>query len=164
MIGDNECHTLVKHHLSPTKKLNLYLKRKNIARICSHNKDGTTHAAPVSYIYMNGQIVIGSIASSRKTRNIRRNNDVTVLIDTERGQGILIYGKAELDYENVDQLAVLVWEKALPTYPKDKVERLVQAYLDKVKYVIVKIKPQRIVTFDYTKDDVYNNLVQTYLR
>jgi len=109
------------------------LKENNIARICSHNKDGTIHAAPVSYIYMNAQIVIGSIASSRKTRNIRRNNDVTVLIDTEHGQGILIYGKAELDYENVDQLAVLVWEKALPTYPKDKVEGLVQAYLDRVK-------------------------------
>jgi len=140
------------------------LKENNVARICSHNRDGTIHAAPVSYIYMNGQIVIGSIASSRKTSNIKRNNNVTVLIDTERAQGILVYGKAELDYENVDELAVLVWEKAFRTYPRDKVERLVQAYLDKVKYVIVKIKPQRIVTFDYTKDDVLNNLVKTYLQ
>lgn len=146
-----------------SEEIESLLKENNIARICSHNKDGTIHAAPVSYIYMNGQIVIGSIASSRKTRNIRRNNDVTMLIDTERGQGILIYGKAELDYENVDQLAVLVWEKALFTYPKDKVERLVKAYLDIVKYVIIKVTPQSIVTFDLTKDDVYSKLVKTYL-
>jgi len=111
---------------------------------------------------MNGQIVIGSIASSRKTRNIERNNNVTVLIDNEKGQGILIYGRAKVEYDNVYQTALSVWEKAYHT-SRDKVERLVKAYLDTVKYVIVKIKPRRIVTFDYTKDDVYNNLVKTYL-
>jgi len=139
------------------------LKENNVARICSYNEDGTIHAAPVSYRYMNGQIVIGSIVSSRKTRNIKRNNNVTVLVDTERVQGILIYGKAELDYDNVYQLMVSLGEAAFRA-PRDKVERFVQAYLDKVKYVIVKITPQRIVTFDYTKDDVYNNLVKTYLK
>jgi len=140
------------------------LKRNNVARICSYNRDGTIHAAPVSYRYMNGQIVIGSIASSRKTRNIKRNNNVTVLIDTEQVQGVLIYGKAELEYDNIYDLIVSVWETAFLTPPpRDKLERFIQAYLDKVKYVIVKIKPQRIVSFDYTKDDVYNNLKKTYL-
>jgi len=148
--------------LLTSEELESMLKENNIARICSHNEDGTIHAAPVSYRYMNGQIVIGSIVSSRKTRNIKRNNDVTVLIDTERAQGILIYGKAELEYDNVYQLMVSLGEAAFRA-PRDKVERFVKAYLDKVKYVIVKIKPQRIVTFDYTKDDVYNNLVKTYL-
>jgi len=145
-----------------SEEIESLLKENNVARICSHNKDGTIHVAPVSYIYMNGQIVIGSIASSRKTRNIERNNNVTVLIDNEKGQGILIYGRAKVEYDNVYQTALSVWEKAYHT-SRDKVERLVKAYLDTVKYVIVKIKPQRIVTFDYTKDDVYNNLVKTYL-
>jgi len=111
---------------------------------------------------MNSQIVILSIASSQKTKNIKRNNNVTVLIDTETVQGVLIYGKAELEYDNVNQLAVSIWKKEIRA-PKDKVERFVKAYLDIVKYVIVKITPQRIVTFDYTKDDIYSNLVKTYL-
>lgn len=128
-----------------------------------HNKDGTIHAAPVSYEYMNGQIIILSYASSQKTRNIKRNNNVTVLIDNESVQGVLIYGKAKLEYDNVYQLAILMWEKAFRNKPKDNVERLVKAYLDKVKFVIVKITPQRIVTFDYTKDDIYSNLVKTFL-
>jgi len=145
-----------------SEEIESLLKENIIARICTHNKDGTIHAAPVSYEYMNGQIIILSYASSQKTRNIKRNNNVTVLIDTETVQGVLIYGKAELEHENVYQLAVLMWEKAFRA-PRDKVERLVKAYLDKVKYVVVKVTPQRIVTFDYTKDDVYSNLVKTYL-
>ena len=139
------------------------LKENNTARICTHNKDGTIHAIPVSYRYMNGQIVLLSYASSRKTRNIKRNNDVTVLIDTGSGQGILIYGKAELEYDNVYQMALSVWEKSYRA-PRDKLERFVQVALDKVKMVIVKVTPKRIITFDYTKDDVYNNLVKTYLQ
>jgi nitroimidazol reductase NimA-like FMN-containing flavoprotein (pyridoxamine 5'-phosphate oxidase superfamily) len=128
-----------------------------------HNKDGTIHAIPVSYRYLNGQIVLLSYASSRKTRNIKRNNDVTVLIDTGSAQGILIYGKAELEYDNVYQMALSVWEKAYRA-PRDKFERFVQAAVEKVKMVIVKVTPKRIITFDYTKDDIYGNLVKTYLQ
>ena len=80
-----------------------------------------------------------------------------------KGTGILIYGKARVEYNNVYQTALSVWEKAIHA-PRDKVERLVKAYLDTVKYVIIKITPQHIVTFDTTKDDVFNNLVKTYIR
>ena len=139
------------------------LKENTIARICSHNEDGTIHATAVNYAYMNGQIVIGSIASSRKTRNIKRNNNVTVLVDNEKAQGVLIYGKAKVEYDNVYQTALLVWEKAIHAQ-RDKVERLVKAYLDTVKYAIIKITPQNIVTFDNTKEDVFNNLVKTYIQ
>jgi general stress protein 26 len=111
---------------------------------------------------MNGQVVIVCIASSRKARNIERNNNVTVLIDTQQPiRGILIYGKAELDYDNIYRKAVSVFETW--GLPKEKVERFTQAYLDAVKCVIIRVTPERMVTFDYTKDDVYNNLVKTYL-
>jgi nitroimidazol reductase NimA-like FMN-containing flavoprotein (pyridoxamine 5'-phosphate oxidase superfamily) len=146
-----------------SEEIGSLLKENNTARICTHNKDGTIHAIPVSYRYMNGQIVLLSYASSRKTRNIKRNNDVTVLIDTGSAQGVLIYGKAELEYDNVYQMALSVWEKSYRA-PRDKFERFVQAALDKVRMVIVKVTPKRIITFDYTKDDVYNNLVKTYLQ
>jgi len=146
-----------------SEEIESLLKENNTARICTHNKDGTIHAIPVSYRYMNGQIVLLSYASSRKTRNIKRNNDVTVLIDTGSAQGILIYGKAELEYDNIYQMALSVWEKSYRA-PRDKFERFVQVALDKVKMVIVKVTPKRIITFDYTKDDVYNNLVRTYLQ
>ena len=147
-----------------SQELESMLKENFIAKICSHNKDGTIHAAPVSYRYMNGQVVIVCIASSLKARNVKRNNNVTVLIDTHDKRperGVLIYGKAELDYDNIYQKAVSVFETW--GLPKEKVERFTQAYLDAVKCVIIRVTPERMVTFDYTKDDVYNNLVKTYL-
>ena len=139
------------------------LMENNTARICTHNKDGTIHAIPVSYRYIDRQIVLLSYASSRKTRNIKRNNDVTVLIDTVSGKGVLIYGKAELEYGNVYQMALSVWEKSYHA-PRDRFERFVQAALEKVKMVTVRVTPKRVITFDYAKDDVYNNLVKTHLQ
>jgi len=139
------------------------LRENNTARICTYNKDGSIHAMPVSYRYLNGQIVFLSYAVSRKTRNIKRNNDVTVLIDNERSQGILIYGKAELEYDNAYEWALLVWERIFPA-PRDKFERFVQAALEKVKMVTVKVTSKRMVSFDFTKDDVFNNLIKTYLQ
>ena len=58
------------------------LKENHYARICTHNKDGTIHAMPVAYRYINGQILIMSLIKSRKNKNIKRNNNVTVLVDT----------------------------------------------------------------------------------
>ena len=86
-----------------------------------------------------------------------------MLIDNEKSQGILIYGEAKVEYDNVYQTALSMWEKELGSQ-RDKAKRFVKAYLDMVKYVIVRITPQRIVTFDQTKDEVWNNLIKTYLQ
>jgi uncharacterized protein YhbP (UPF0306 family) len=148
-----------------SEEIESMLKENYIARICTHNKDGTIHVAPVSYKYMNGQIVIISHASTRKTRNIKRNDDVTVLIDTQPTiKGVLIYGKAEIDSDNVYEQAVSVMEAYAGDMPKDKVQRFTRAFLDAIKCVIVKVTPKRIISFDHTKWDVYNNLVKTYFQ
>jgi general stress protein 26 len=143
------------------------LKENHYARICTHNKDGTIHAVPVAYGYINGQILIMSLIKSRKNKNIERNSDVTVLVDTLNPlRGILIYGKAEIDYDNVYEQVLKINETSPAFYgmPKEKLQRITQAYLDAFKSVIVKITPKHITTFDYTKDDVWNNFLKTYLQ
>jgi len=141
------------------------LKENHIARICTHNKDGTIHAAPVSYIYINGQRLVLSITESRKTRNIKRNNDITVLVDTQNPlRGILIYGRAEIDYDKVYEQAASVIEGTMGNMPKEKLQRVTKAYLDTFKSVVVKITPKHIVTFDITKDGVWDNFLKTYLK
>jgi len=143
------------------------LKACRYARVCTHNKDGTIHAMPVAYRYMNGQILIMSFIKSRKTRNIKRDNDVTVLIDTPNPiRGILIYGKAEIDYDNVyeQELAVTEASPAFQGMPREKLERITKFYVDTWKSVILKITPKRIITFDFSKDEAWNNFLKTYLR
>jgi hypothetical protein len=108
-----------------------------------------------------------SLIKSRKNRNIERNNDVTVLVDTLNPlRGILIYGKAEIDYNNVFEQALTITETS-PAFigmPKEKLERITKAYVETFKSVIVKITPKHITTFDYTKDEAWNNFVKTYLQ
>ena len=148
-----------------SEEIESMLKENQYVRICTHNEDGTIHAVPVSYRYMNGQILIVSIAKSRKNRNIERNKNVTVLIDSlDPLRGIIIYGKADIDHESVYEQAVSVMETFFHGMPKEKVQRITKAYLDAFESVIVKITPKHIVTFDYTKDVAWQNFVKTYLQ
>jgi nitroimidazol reductase NimA-like FMN-containing flavoprotein (pyridoxamine 5'-phosphate oxidase superfamily) len=141
------------------------LKENHVARICTHNIDGTTHAVPVAYSYVNGQILINSPIRSRKTRNIERNNDVTVLIDTlNPSRGVLIYGTAEIDHHNIYEQTLTINEmrKEYISLPREKLERATKAYVDMWKFVILKITLKHIVTFDYAKDAAWNNFLKTY--
>jgi general stress protein 26 len=143
------------------------LRENHYARICTHNKDGTIHVVPVAYRYLNGQILVGSLINSRKNKNIERNNDVTVLVDTLNPlRGILIYGKAEIDYDDVYEQALKINETSPNFYgmPKEKLQRITKAYVDMFKLIIVKVTPEHITTFDYAKDEVWNNFVKTYLQ
>jgi hypothetical protein len=143
------------------------LKENHYARIRTHNRDGTIHAMPVAYRYINGQILIMSFIKSRKTRNIERNNDVTVLVDTPNPtRGILIYGRAESDYDNVyeQELTINETSPAFCGMPREKLERVTRFYVDTFKGVIAKVTPKHIVTSDCSKDEVWNNFLKTYLQ
>jgi len=150
-----------------SEEIESMLKENHYLRLCTHNKDGTIHAMPVAYRYLNGQIMIMSLIKSRKTRNIETSNDVTVLVDTpDPLRGILIYGKAEIDYDNVYEQALTINETspAFMGLSKEKLERITKAYVDTFKSVIVKVTLKHFITFDYSKDEVWNNFVKTYLQ
>jgi len=151
-----------------SEEIESMLKENHYARICTHNKDGTIHAVPVAYGYINGQLLMMSFINSRKNKNIERNNDVTVLVDTLNPvtRGILIYGKAEIDYDNVYEQVLKINETS-PAFigmPIDKLERFTKVYVDMFELIILKITPKHITTFDYTKDDAWNNFLKTYIQ
>jgi hypothetical protein len=151
-----------------SEEMESMLKGNHYARICTHNKDGTIHAVPVAYRYVDSQILMMSLLNSRKNSNIERNNDVTVLVDTldPVTRGILIYGKAEIDHANIYEQVLKINETS-PAFigmTREKLERVTKAYVDLYKLVIVKIMPKHITTFDFTKDETWNNFVKTYLQ
>jgi general stress protein 26 len=140
------------------------LRGNRFARICTHNEDGTIHATPVSYRYINGQILILTNIESRKVKNIERNNDVTVLVDEVNTlRGIQIHGTAEIEYNKIYEQAPTVLETATPLsgVPKEKLERVAKAYVDTFKLVMLKITPKHIATFDYGKYEVWDNWRKT---
>ena len=127
-----------------------FLERPLIAKLCTHNEDGTIHIAPIWFKYENGELWFGTQEVTRKVRNIRRNTNVSVVIDTTDPaiQGVLISGKAELDYDDVIAKRVSIFEKYMPPEQAGGLARNLAAQW---KPVIIRVKPERIVSFDYAK-------------
>jgi nitroimidazol reductase NimA-like FMN-containing flavoprotein (pyridoxamine 5'-phosphate oxidase superfamily) len=127
-----------------------FFEEAQFARLGTINEDGTIHIAPIFFKYDEGQILMATQDPSRKIRNIKRNNHVTVLIDTTEipFRGALIYGTAELDYEDVIEKRVAIFERRLS---RQEAETYASRLSGKWKCVIVRITPTKIASFDYSK-------------
>ena len=120
------------------------------ARLGTINEDGTIHIAPIFFKYDQGQILMATQDPSRKVRNIKRNHNVTVLIDTTDVpfKGVLIYGTAELDYEDVISKRLAIFKRRLS---QEEAETYARRLSKKWKCVILRITPVHIASFDYSK-------------
>jgi PPOX class probable F420-dependent enzyme len=130
-----------------------FFEQALFARLGTINEDGTVHIAPVFFRYEDGQILIATQDPSRKIRNIKRNDRVTVLIDTTEVpfRGALVYGTAELDYEDIIPKRVAIFERRPWEPSRDDAEEYARRLSDKWKCVIVRVTPERVASFDYTK-------------
>ena len=127
-----------------------FFEQAQFARLGTINEDGTIHIAPIFFKYDDGQILMATQDPSRKIRNIKRNNNVTVLIDTTEVpfKGALIYGTAVLDYEDVIRKRIAIFERRLS---REQAETYAGRLSGKWKCVIVRITPVHIASFDYSK-------------
>ena len=132
------------------EEIESFLKGSHIAKFGSFNEDGTIHIAPLYYKYEDGQILLGTQVVSRKVKNVQRNNNVTVLIDTyeQLPKGVLIYGKADLDHEDVITKRVSLFENYMPP---EQALGLAQSLADRFEPVIIRVQPERITSYDYAK-------------
>ena len=132
-------------------EIETFLKKPLIARLSSHNEDGTIHMTPVYYLFENGEFWLGTQVRSRKVQNIQRDQRVTLLIDQYEPvlQAVLAYGEAALDYDDVVSKRIRILERYYesPAQARAFAERLARAW----QTVIIHVRPARLVTFDYTK-------------
>ena len=132
------------------EELESFFETTIFARLGTLNEDGTIHIAPIFFRYENGCILMATQEPSRKVRNIKRNNKVTVLIDTTAVpfKGALIYGTAELDYDDVLAKRVAIFERRLS---REEAEAYARRIAGKWQPVIIRITPGHIASFDYAK-------------
>ncbi len=120
---------------------------------CSHNRDGTIHAAPIWYNYRDNVFYFISIKKSRRVANIMLNKKVSLSFlaqGTKTGEVgdipskyALVYGTAELGFEPVegyDGYVRWVWGK----YHR---ERSFNPGFDPKTQVTLKVMPDNIVNF-----------------
>lgn len=126
---------------------------------CSLNKDGTIHATPVWYLHEGENIIIGTPENSRKARNVKRNNNVTVMIEKSGwpAKGVIVYGKATLGSTDVTKWG-LSW--AGKYMPPERIEPYLRAISSISKWVKIIVTPERTGSFDYAKDETYKTAHQ----
>jgi len=144
-----------------TEELDAYLSKATFARLCSLNPNGTIHAAPVSCKYENGRFLVATPDASRKARNLKRDPTVTLLFDTvgekiSDFKGAIIYGRADLKEATLSQFMFVgeVW------IPADKLEAWSKGLMKLTKWSIITIEVEGTTSFDYAKDDEYDDALQ----
>jgi PPOX class probable F420-dependent enzyme len=127
-----------------------FLLSTDIARLATHNEDGSIHLAPVYFVYEVPDILVGTQAVSRKVRNIARDPRVTVLFDVvgESPIGAVVYGTAELDRHDVLAKRATIFRRYMPD---DAADGFARSLADTWEPVIIRVRPERIVSFDYRK-------------
>ncbi|MBE3143885.1 MAG: pyridoxamine 5'-phosphate oxidase family protein [Planctomycetes bacterium] len=127
-----------------------FLNEAPVARLSSMNPDGTIHIAAVYFKYDNGDILIGTQDVTHKVRNIKHNPNVTVLIDNQAPpwKGVLIYGEAELDYEDVVAKRISIFERYMLA---ENARKLAADLANSYTPVVIRVKPKRMTSYDYSK-------------
>lgn len=127
-----------------------FLNEAPIARLSSLNPDGTIHIASVYFKYDHGEILIGTQDISHKIRNIKNNPNVTVLIDNQEApfRGVLIYGVATLEYEDVIAKRASIFSRYMSA---EDAQNSASDLANRFQSVVVRIKPRKVTSYDYSK-------------
>jgi nitroimidazol reductase NimA-like FMN-containing flavoprotein (pyridoxamine 5'-phosphate oxidase superfamily) len=131
-------------------ELEAFLKQPLIAKLATHNEDGTIHLTALTFLYKDGEFLFGTQDITQKVKNVQRNGNVTLLIDTtERPfKGVMVYGKAVLDYDSVVEKRIEIFSKAMPP---ENAQGFAHALANKWKPVIIRVTPVSMISYDYSK-------------
>lgn len=146
-------HSPTYPQLPPLTKdgLHTLFEKTYFARLGTINEDGTPHISPVYFKYIDGQIMMATQVRSRKVRNIKRNSQVSILIDVTEPvyQGALVYGEAELDFDDVAGKRTDIFRRF-----KSEADAIDSAewLCAKWESVILRVTPARIASFDYSQE------------
>ena len=130
------------------------IKEKKIARLCTHNKNGTIHSVPVWYNLEGENILIFTPENSQKAKNIQRNNKITVMIDNQENQtkGVIIYGEATFGPEGTYEEGLTLFRRYMD---EEKSQKYWKGAKSLAKWMKVTVKPLEFASCNYYKDEEY---------
>jgi len=132
------------------KELEEFLSKPILARIATVGKNSAPHVAPVWFVYENGTLIISTGRDAAKIKNIKRNPAVAVCIDTTEGgfqsRGVILRGKAELVEKDALEITKKIYKKYLGNLDNPMAKQLLQ-----MPRAVIKLKPQKIFSWDYAK-------------
>ncbi len=132
-----------------SKEIADFLSNPYLADLATIKPGGAPHLTPVWYLYDGEYIYITSRPGRTKVRNIRRDPRVALCVHDPRPpyKGVTAEGTAEIVE---DGAAELTSELAVRYLGEEGI-----AYaqgLNQFKRIVIKIKPDRLVSWDYSKE------------
>ena len=124
-------------------------------QVATNGPGGFPHLAPMWYVMIDGVIHFTTFGKSQKIVNLRRDPRISVMLETgqayEELRGLVIRGSAEID-EDVETTASVMSVvgnkyRGLPI-PTETPEAALPAA---AKRVTVRIRPERVYSWDHTK-------------
>ena len=147
------------------KEIEDFCSSAKIVKICTHNEDGTIHAVPVWFNYKNGHFIIKTPEKSLKVRNLMRDNRLTLLLDinTPPAKGVIIYGTAEVKFEETTESTIPFDNEGLELLEKymskEEAEKTLAGFRALTDWAQITVISERVVSFDFAKDDKHRNAV-----
>jgi PPOX class probable F420-dependent enzyme len=131
-----------------------FLAERRPMTLCSINHDGSIHAVAMWYGFLEGEVAFETKAKSQKVRNLRRDPRMTCMAEDgdsyEELRGVELVGRAEIveDSERMWELGVSLFERYYGSYTEE-LRPFVETMLH--KRVVIKLHPERTVTWDHRK-------------
>ncbi len=119
------------------------LRRSRNGILATVGSDGSPHAAPVWYLWDNGEIRISTPGTTQKIRDIERNPRVALCVDDQvAGEYLTLYGQAGI--VTGERVTDLTWPLLLYDLPPDEATaRWNRINADGSRVVIV-LRPDRL--------------------
>jgi PPOX class probable F420-dependent enzyme len=119
------------------------------------NHDGSIHLVAMWYGFLEGCPALETKTKSQKVQNLRRNDQITCLVEDgssyDQLRGVEIVGRGEIidDPARMFELGISVFERHQGMQYTEELRPAVEQMLN--KRVVVKIHPERYVSWDHRK-------------
>ena len=139
--------------MSP-EEVDEFLQGRRSMTMSTINADGSIHSVAMWYGFLEGAVAIESKAKAQKVVNLRRNPNLTMLVEDgetyEELRGVTLIGKGEIveDPDRIWELGVSVFSRYNAPYTEE-MRPFVEIMLR--KRVVVKLHVDRVISWDHRK-------------
>ena len=121
------------------------LKEPNVAVLATVGRGGRAHAAPIWYLYEDGEFIMGTGRGSQKHRNVEAHPEVTLVIDRRSlpYYAVMAQGKAEVGPPLSDDQRMQMAVRYLG-------EELGRAYIARTSgegSVTIRLRPRKLIEY-----------------
>jgi PPOX class probable F420-dependent enzyme len=149
-MGKNERGKIV---MTP-EEITGFIERSRTATLATLSAAGTPHLVAMWYAVLDGEVWFETKAKSQKAVNLRRNPNVTVLVEDGESyttlRGVAIEGRGEIvdDPDSLLRVGISVWERYTGPY-SDEMRPFVDQLMN--NRIAVRVRPDRLRSWDHRK-------------